>query len=67
MFINIARILWSFNISKKEVDGKIIEPETLCVPGWLSVPQKFECSITARSEKHAEVIRREHELTKKDI
>ncbi|EXJ92850.1 hypothetical protein A1O3_01404 [Capronia epimyces CBS 606.96] len=67
IFINVARILWAFNISKKTINGKTVEPETLCVPGWLSVPQKFECSITPRSEKHAEVIRKEYEVTDKDI
>lgn len=56
LFINLTRMLWAFNISKKVVDGKVIEPNNEIVPGWLSVPQKFECDISVRSKKHKHLI-----------
>lgn len=56
LFLNISRILWSFNIGKKKVDGMVVEPDTEMVPGWFSIPKPFECDITVRSEKHADII-----------
>ncbi|KAL2014234.1 hypothetical protein VTN00DRAFT_1759 [Thermoascus crustaceus] len=58
LYLNIARILWGFNISrKKDANGEYVEPEMGTVRGFLNVPLPFECDITVRSEKHAEVIR----------
>jgi hypothetical protein len=58
LFINIVRTLWGFNISKKKgPDGKLIEPETGMIRGFLSVPKPFECEITPRSAQHVAVIR----------
>lgn len=58
LFINIVRSLWGFNISKKKgPDGKLIEPETGMIRGFLSVPKPFECEITPRSAQHVAVIR----------
>ena len=56
LYHNISRILWAFNISKKEVNGKTIEPLNALVPGWMCIPQPFENAITVRSPKHAEFI-----------
>ena len=58
LYINIARCLWGFNISKEiGSDGAVVEPETEMVRGFLSVPKPFKAKITVRSEKHAAVIR----------
>lgn len=58
LYINIVRTLWAFNISKKRSPGgSMIEPETGMIRGFLSVPKPFECEITPRSNKHAEIIR----------
>ncbi|KAF2099883.1 cytochrome P450 [Rhizodiscina lignyota] len=58
LFINAARTLWGFDIRKKtDESGNLIEPETKMVPGFMSVPKPFECSITPRSEGHARIIR----------
>jgi hypothetical protein len=58
LYLNIARVLWAFNISKKiSEDGKVIEPNAAMVPGWMTIPQPFECSITVRSEKKSELIK----------
>ncbi|CAG8952212.1 hypothetical protein HYFRA_00000952 [Hymenoscyphus fraxineus] len=57
LFLNISRILWAFNIKKKiGKDGNVIEPTTESLPGWLIIPQPFECTIEPRSEKHARII-----------
>lgn len=58
LYINISRVLWGFNISKKKgLDGKLIEPTQAMVRGFMSVPEPFECDITPRSERHARIIR----------
>ncbi|EHY61263.1 hypothetical protein HRR90_009033 [Exophiala dermatitidis] len=57
LYLNIARVVWAFNISKKlDKDGKEIEPNAAMVPGWMTIPQPFECAITVRSEKKRELI-----------
>ncbi|KPM40116.1 hypothetical protein AK830_g6438 [Neonectria ditissima] len=57
LFILIARMLWGFNISKKKApDGSVVEPSTTMLPGFLSVPEPFECEITCRSSTHKEVM-----------
>lgn len=59
LFLTIVRTLWGFDISKRMgPDGKLIEPETAMVRGFLSVPKPFECQITPRSTQHAGVIRK---------
>jgi cytochrome P450 len=57
LFLNIARVLWAFNITKKvDKDGVVIEPNEAMVPGWMTIPQPFECTISPRSEKKAQLI-----------
>jgi hypothetical protein len=58
LFINIARTLWGFNVSKSRdpVSGEVIEPETATENGFLAIPQRFPCRIQARSRRHAEVM-----------
>lgn len=57
LYLNIARVLWAFNISKKVGnDGKVVEPNTNMVPGWMTIPLPFECDITVRSAKKAVLI-----------
>ncbi|KIX99130.1 uncharacterized protein Z520_04706 [Fonsecaea multimorphosa CBS 102226] len=68
LFLNIARVLWAFNISKKTgKDGSVIEPNTAMVPGWMTIPQPFECDITVRSEKKAALINEVWAATKKTL
>ena len=60
LYINIVRTLWGFNIEKHTgADGKIVEPETGMVRGFLSVPKPFQAKIRVRSPEHERVIRRE--------
>lgn len=67
LFIVISRTLWAFNIEKKKgADGSTVEPSTTMMPGFLSVPEPFDCSITCRSEKHRRIIEEEFEGTKTD-
>ncbi|ETS80084.1 hypothetical protein PFICI_07613 [Pestalotiopsis fici W106-1] len=58
LFIVISRTLWGFNVEKAVgTDGDVIEPETKMMPGFLSVPEPFKCSITCRSRAHEVLIR----------
>ena len=57
LFINIARILWAFNISKSvDANGQVIEPSTDAQPGFLLTPVKFPCHFEPRSERHSEIV-----------
>lgn len=60
LYINIVRVLWGFDISKKkDANGTPIEPTLKMVKGFLTVPEPFESSITPRSANHAELMRKE--------
>jgi len=66
LYINIARVLWGFNITKRiGPNGKIIEPTQAMVRGFMSVPEEFECDITPRSENHVRIMREEFEKVEK--
>ena len=57
LFLNIARVLWAFNLSKKvDAGGKVCEPEAGMVKGWMTIPLPYECDIKVRSEKKKELI-----------
>lgn len=64
LYLNISRLLWGFNMMKKEVNGEVIEPNSGMVPGWLSIPAPFECDIRVRSEQHSKIITKEWESSK---
>ncbi|KAF2176411.1 cytochrome P450 [Zopfia rhizophila CBS 207.26] len=58
LYINISRVLWGFNVTKKkDPAGKLIEPTQAMVRGFMSVPEPFDCDITPRSDKHATIMR----------
>ncbi|KAK6515866.1 hypothetical protein TWF281_004457 [Arthrobotrys megalospora] len=57
LFLVIAKSLASFDVRKAvDSDGKDIEPVLGSVPGLVSHPQPFKCSIKPRSEKYRELI-----------
>ncbi|KNG47597.1 hydrolase protein [Stemphylium lycopersici] len=57
LFINVARVLWGFNLrKKKDKDGKEVHVTAKMAPGFFSVPEPFECDIQPRSEKHARIM-----------
>lgn len=59
LFINISRVLWGFNLSKKTAKhGGVVEVTAKMAPGFFSVPEKFECDIRPRSAKHAGLMMR---------
>ena len=62
LFINVARVLWGFNLNKK----KGVEVTTEMMPGFFSVPKAFECDIKPRSERHAELMKRESGRAEKE-
>ena len=50
LFLNISRVLWAFDLSKKkDAYGDVIEPEAGMVPGWMTIPLPFACNIRPRS------------------
>ncbi|KAI1030210.1 hypothetical protein LB504_010359 [Fusarium proliferatum] len=58
LFIVISRTLWGFNIQKKKTaEGSVIGPVTKMMPGFLSVPEPFECDIVCRSDEHRRVMK----------
>ena len=57
LFLNIARVLWGFELSKKrDTHGDVIEPDANMVPGWMTIPLPFVCDITCRSPGKKEII-----------
>jgi len=67
LYINISRVLWGFNISKKVgPDGKVIEPTQAMVRGFMSVPEMFECDIKPRSEGRAQIMKEEFEKAERE-
>ncbi|KAF6811009.1 cytochrome p450 oxidoreductase [Colletotrichum plurivorum] len=57
MFLTFAQSLAVFDISKKVVDGKVVEPRVEFLPGVISHPADFETSIKPRSAHHEKLIR----------
>jgi hypothetical protein len=67
LYIVVTRTLWGFNITKKiGRDGSVIEPNQVMMPGFLSVPEMFECDITCRSQQHEKLIRKSYEAAMKE-
>ena len=68
LFLNIARVLWGFNLSKKvDTDGQTCEPEAGMVKGWMTIPLPFECDIKVRSEKKRHLIEEKWQEAKKGL
>ncbi|KAL0931244.1 cytochrome p450 oxidoreductase [Colletotrichum truncatum] len=57
LYLTIVQVLAVFNIEKKIIDGKVIEPEEKFLPGLISHPAHFETSIKPRSPHHEQLIR----------
>ncbi|KAJ7227468.1 cytochrome P450 [Mycena pura] len=69
IFINIARILWGFNLGKaRDKNGKAIDVDTFAyTDGFNSAPLPFPISITPRSPTHEAVILRENEVAQEEL
>jgi hypothetical protein len=64
LFINIARIMWAFDIQippGKESEWKVFVPEK----GGFNIPKEEPVIIQPRSLKHAQVLRQEWEESRK--
>ncbi|KAL0942946.1 cytochrome p450 oxidoreductase [Colletotrichum truncatum] len=57
LFVNVAQSLAVFNINKRVVDGRTIEPKVKMTPGIVSHPEPFDTSIKPRSPHHEQLIR----------
>ncbi|KAL5044374.1 hypothetical protein BDW71DRAFT_215741 [Aspergillus fruticulosus] len=62
--INIAKIVWGFNLEKVPSNPPDISIETGYSGGFVMHPKKFPIQITPRSEERAAVIRMEFEALK---
>ncbi|KAJ7822103.1 cytochrome P450 [Mycena olivaceomarginata] len=69
IYINIARILWGFNLSKaRDENGKEIDVDTFAyTDGFNSIPLPFPISITPRSATHLAIIERENEVAQEEL
>ncbi|KAK5045107.1 hypothetical protein LTR84_010255 [Exophiala bonariae] len=68
LYLNIARVMWAFNIAKKvDTSGNVIEPNSAMVPGWMTIPQPFECEITVRSDKKKALITKIWDEAKREL
>ncbi|KAB8249281.1 cytochrome P450 [Aspergillus flavus] len=57
IYLNIAQSLAAFNIGKKVVDGKEVEPRVEFQAALISHPEPYDVSIKPRSSVHEELIR----------
>ncbi|KAI0080439.1 cytochrome P450 [Panus rudis PR-1116 ss-1] len=69
IFINIARILWAFDISPAVDDnGNKVLPDTRnYTNGFNSRPVKFDCNLTPRNEQIAELVMKEGEIAMEEL
>ncbi|KAJ7141223.1 cytochrome P450 [Mycena epipterygia] len=69
IYINVARILWGFNLSKaRDENGQEIDVDTFAyTDGFNSVPLPFPISITPRSAGHLAIIERENEAAQEEM
>ncbi len=65
LYLNISRLLWAFDISKKKNHGDVVAPNEGMVAGWMTIPSPFECEIKVRSKKHEEIITRQWKAAEK--
>ncbi|EXJ53393.1 uncharacterized protein A1O5_13382 [Cladophialophora psammophila CBS 110553] len=70
LFINVARLLWGFNVSHAlDERGKVIPVDfgtTGLRPGSSSVAKPFQCQIKPKSEDHAQLLRKAWEMAQED-
>jgi len=57
VWIVVASVLSTFRIEKAVRDGRVIEPSGAFTPGILASPEKFECSVKARSKDAEALVR----------
>lgn len=64
LFYGISRLVWGFDFqAAKGADGKAVKYDVDDLVGGITVePRQFQCQITPRSDRAADIIRREAEL-----
>ncbi|KAK0385962.1 hypothetical protein NLU13_7136 [Sarocladium strictum] len=67
--LNIARILWGFDVTPaKDEKNRDVDVDIFAYSdGFNSSPLPFPCTITARSEEHADVIAKEYLTATEDL
>ncbi|KAF6784298.1 cytochrome p450 [Colletotrichum sojae] len=65
LFLSISRLLWAFNLGRAVDDqGNEIVPDAEdLTDGFLVQPRPFLANITPRSETHAEIVRKEWDVS----
>lgn len=67
VFLNIAKIMWGFNISTADDGGAGVDPDKDWTTGFLTKPLPFEAKFTVRSQQHEAVIRESWGHCEKDV
>ncbi|KAJ7614009.1 cytochrome P450 [Roridomyces roridus] len=69
IYINIARILWAFNLGKAlDEHGNEIDVDTMAyTDGFNSMPRPFRIQITPRSAGHIAIIERENAMAQEEM
>ena len=69
LFLAFASILWAFDIQPAldEKDNAIIPDQEKLISGLVAMPVHFPAKITPRSEKRAEIVRREWMIADRDL
>jgi cytochrome P450 len=64
LFLAISRMLWAFDFQAPIDEGgrEIIPDQDAVTQGFVSAPVTYKAIITSRTEKHAEIVRKEWEL-----
>lgn len=69
LFLAMSRMLWAFDISPAEDDkgNPILADQEKLTQGFVCMPMEFPAKITPRSQKRAEIVRREWRDAEKDL
>lgn len=68
LFINIARLLWTFDIVRAEEDGERVEVDDMAMTqGFNSRPMHFKAVFQVRSLERKGVVEREWAAAEKDV
>ena len=69
LFLGIARMMWAFDVLlAKNENGNEIRPDAeRLTPGFIFMPEPFQATIRARSEKRASIVRQAWAEAQKDL
>lgn len=65
--MNMAKIMWGFDIMLEGDGGAKVDPDMNWTTGFLTKPLPLKAKFTVRSQQHEAVNRRECEECEKDV